>query len=227
MNSQKITCKSRFAGIRLVSLDVGNTLVTSSSPGLATIVARATSSTPEARQLVASLQAGHLTQSDLDDVCSRLGVESIDLDAYTPPVPVELPGVVAALHRLRLAGFRIATLSNVVSVDATPLPESISELVDASYLSCRLGVAKPDPAAFVAMLDAEGLPAADVVHVGDSLYADVLGATSAGLAAIWLTADGYGDLPPRALMVSSLAQAVDELIRGLRHERQRSCTDER
>jgi len=48
-----------------------------------------------------------------------------------------------------------------------------------------LGVAKPDPAIFAWALARLGLPAADVVHVGDSRRADVDGARAAGLRAVW------------------------------------------
>ncbi len=51
--------------------------------------------------------------------------------------------------------------------------------------STVLGVAKPDPAIFAWALARLDVPAADVVHVGDSREADVDGALAAGLRAVW------------------------------------------
>jgi 2-haloacid dehalogenase len=49
---------------------------------------------------------------------------------------------------------------------------------------------KPAPAMFARALEALDLAADDVVHVGDSLTADVAGAHAAGLAAIWVNRKG-------------------------------------
>jgi putative hydrolase of the HAD superfamily len=48
------------------------------------------------------------------------------------------------------------------------------------------GAAKPDPRIFLVACEALGLPPSQVVCVGDSLAADVLGARSAGLTGVWL-----------------------------------------
>ncbi|MCM3783434.1 HAD family hydrolase [Neobacillus mesonae] len=45
---------------------------------------------------------------------------------------------------------------------------------------------KPRPEMFQQALTLSGLQPDEVVHVGDSLKSDILGAQSAGLAAIWL-----------------------------------------
>jgi putative hydrolase of the HAD superfamily len=61
-----------------------------------------------------------------------------------------------------------------------------------------VGVSKPDPAIFALALDALGMPTADrstVVHVGDSLRYDVVGALAAGVRPVHLDPHGYCPAP--------------------------------
>ena len=51
------------------------------------------------------------------------------------------------------------------------------------------GIAKPDPRIFELALDKCGRSAAQVVHVGDSLQSDVMGANGCGIRSVWLNAD--------------------------------------
>lgn len=63
-----------------------------------------------------------------------------------------------------------------------------------------LGAAKPDPQVFAAACRHIGLPPAQVLHVGDDLALDALGARAAGLAAVWLRRDPSPKppIPPHA-----------------------------
>jgi putative hydrolase of the HAD superfamily len=54
----------------------------------------------------------------------------------------------------------------------------------------NIGASKPDVRAFEAVREATGCPLSDVVHVGDSLETDVLGALRAGATAVWLNRNG-------------------------------------
>ncbi len=73
--------------------------------------------------------------------------------------------------------------------------------------SARVGVAKPDPAIFRLALDHLGLPASAVVHVGDSVAADVAGATAAGLTGLHL--DPLDRCPDRShLHLAALAEVL-------------------
>lgn len=76
-------------------------------------------------------------------------------------------------------------------------------------VSGEVGVAKPDAAIFRMALDALGLEAGDVWHVGDSLRHDVAGAQSAGIGAVWLNRRGLsrrGEEPVPDLEISSLEE---------------------
>jgi HAD superfamily hydrolase (TIGR01509 family) len=83
------------------------------------------------------------------------------------------------LERLRAMGVRVVVLSNV-GYDLAPVVErtGIAPLVDGLVMSQALGVVKPDPRIFQAALDRLGLPAAEVLMVGDAWRDD---AAAAGL----------------------------------------------
>lgn len=72
-------------------------------------------------------------------------------------------------------------------VDTTGL----ARLLDAVITSGEAGAAKPDPAIFELAAAAAGVPLAAAWHVGDSLTADIAGASNAGLGAgVWLNRAG-------------------------------------
>jgi len=91
------------------------------------------------------------------------------------------PEVPACLERWRQRGLRLAVVSNFDSrlpglLEALGLARHLETVV----VSSAAGAAKPDPAPFRLALDALGLPAAAVWHVGDSPE-DEVGARAAGL----------------------------------------------
>ncbi|HST16755.1 MAG TPA: HAD family hydrolase [Gaiellaceae bacterium] len=111
----------------------------------------------------------------------------------------------ALLEALRSRGLRLAVVANGWPEPARLTRRRISELgvaerVDAVVLADEVGWRKPDPRIFEAALAALGVDAAEAVHVGDSLDADVRGASAAGLAtvqALWFSADTDGaDVEP-------------------------------
>ena len=78
------------------------------------------------------------------------------------------------LRTLHAAGVQVGVVSDIhvdlrpaFSAHANPDGTTWAELVDVWVLSFELGAAKPDAAVFVAALDRLGLPAADVLMVGD------------------------------------------------------------
>jgi putative hydrolase of the HAD superfamily len=77
-----------------------------------------------------------------------------------------------------------------------------------------IGVGKPDRAIFRHALDGLGMEASSVLHVGDSLEADVLGAHNTGLTAVWLNRrgaqrEGHHPVPHYEI------QSLSELLRLL------------
>ncbi|HEY6795942.1 MAG TPA: HAD family hydrolase [Kineosporiaceae bacterium] len=101
---------------------------------------------------------------------------------------------VQGFHRIIASGMPVAVVSNnngtaeeqlrhfgICQVGPGPLP-SVTIVVDSE----RVGVAKPDPAIFRPALEALGTTAARTLYVGDTVHADVHGATAAGMPAVQL-----------------------------------------
>ena len=87
----------------------------------------------------------------------------------------------------------------------------------ASVSAHRVGVAKPDPRIFALAAQAAGVPAENVLHVGDDALLDARGAMDAGMHAVWLNRAGvdwtHGGASPSAT-VASLAQLCQGLAEG-------------
>src|SRR5216684_317722 len=58
-------------------------------------------------------------------------------------------------------------------------------------ISGEVGIAKPDASAFGLAIDKLTVEPENVLHVGDSLTTDVVGAQAAGLTAVWLNRSGF------------------------------------
>lgn len=109
------------------------------------------------------------------------------------------PDVIGTLGALRQAGYRLGVISNW----GWNLPDLCREWGLDTYFdfvlpSSRVGCAKPNPRIFRQALHLAGVEAGAALHVGDSLYADVGGARSAGMDALFLnrTAEpAPGDTP--------------------------------
>ena len=101
--------------------------------------------------------------------------------------------VVPTLQRLRAAGFKLAIVSNW-DTPLDPLTErlGIAEYFDAIVAShdVRVRSEKPDPHIFNYALTAIGVSAEEVVHVGDTYAADIIGAKDVGIRPILLDRDG-------------------------------------
>lgn len=74
-----------------------------------------------------------------------------------------------------------------------------------------VGVAKPEPAMFLAGCEALQVPAEKVAYVGDSLEADAQAAAAAGLRGIWLDRFGASTVPEDVERITSLAELPDLL----------------
>lgn len=93
----------------------------------------------------------------------------------------------------------------------------IDALPERIFVSSDFGAGKPSPAFFGHVLHTLGVLASACVFVGDSVTNDMIGASTCGIAAIWVNRDGRSD--PRAAVarheVATLRDVDVGLIRRL------------
>ncbi|MGL4818478.1 MAG: HAD family hydrolase [Bacilli bacterium] len=74
------------------------------------------------------------------------------------------------------------------------------------FISEALGIEKPDPRIFYQAVASFGVTPGESVYVGDSWEKDVLGATGAGLDAVWVNGDGV--CAPDAMLCAMVVPSV-------------------
>ena len=122
------------------------------------------------------------------------------------------------LRTLKERGYRLGLISNAgddADVQTLIDQSSLRGYFDTILTSAAMGIRKPNPRIFQAILDNWGLPAPRVVMVGDNLGADILGARNAGIYSVWITrrADtpanrSHEDTIQPDAMVSSLSELL-------------------
>jgi HAD superfamily hydrolase (TIGR01662 family) len=110
------------------------------------------------------------------------------------PELVAMPNIEAALDALK-PQYTLVVASNA----NVSLPDDIRRATARVGLdhyfaqfhtSAAMGVSKPDPAFFAAILAAAGCAPAEAVMIGDTFGTDILGAKRAGLHAVWYNVRG-------------------------------------
>ncbi len=74
---------------------------------------------------------------------------------------------------------------------------NIASYFDTIVISEDVGVTKPDPKIFAIALERIGAKPYETVFVGDNWTNDIVGATAAGMTAVWLNRDGQTPVPAR------------------------------
>lgn len=122
--------------------------------------------------------------------------------------------VLPALTELRALGLRIVLLSNVMGAAAPPAGTAppLDCAVDATYYSCDIGYAKPDPRAFHEVARRVGVAAHQILHVGDTQDTDVRGAVAAGWQGLLIDRSADRDGPT---WIRSLRSLPDRLRDGI------------
>ncbi len=103
--------------------------------------------------------------------------------------------VVPAITRLKRSGLKLGVISNWDSRLMTLLEGiGLASHFDTVVSSADVGLHKPDPRIFELACDRVGVEPADAAHVGDHHYADVLGASAAGMVPVLIERhDGPGN----------------------------------
>ncbi|MFK0179623.1 HAD family hydrolase [Streptomyces xanthochromogenes] len=105
--------------------------------------------------------------------------------AEDPPLYPDVPDMLAAL---RARGFALYAMTNMLGSSVPERdPDVFRELLDGVFYSARTGAIKPEREAFAAVEDTVGLRPQELLHVGNSLNADIRGAAAAGWHTAWVT----------------------------------------
>jgi FMN hydrolase / 5-amino-6-(5-phospho-D-ribitylamino)uracil phosphatase len=115
--------------------------------------------------------------------------------------------VMPSLSRLR-ARYRLFALSNG---NADLKRCGIGDFFDGHVTAIAAGAAKPDARIFAQLERMAGVSAAEILHVGDDPLADVVGATRAGMQAVWLNRDARpwpAQFSQPARTISTLAEIM-------------------
>ncbi|HEY7587505.1 MAG TPA: HAD family hydrolase [Thermoplasmata archaeon] len=109
------------------------------------------------------------------------------LETSLPVLYPHFPQTVSRLHEL---GYRIGIVSNTGRTWGRYLRPIQDELGIGKYFDVRVfsdevGTRKPDSRIFLRAMEGLRLKPAEVVHVGDDVDADIAGAKSLGMRAVW------------------------------------------
>lgn len=144
--------------------------------------------------LVAAIEGA--AESELDRAVEFLWEDQPRQNLWRRP----LPEMLDLVRELASLGVPYAILSNSEGklrelVDEMGFGDLFPVLAD----SGRLGFEKPDKRIFDWVSRELGVPHDEILHIGDSLGADVMGALDAGYAAIWFRPEEFGmSAPDRA-----------------------------
>jgi HAD superfamily hydrolase (TIGR01662 family) len=99
------------------------------------------------------------------------------------------PDAISTLATLRHIGYHLGCVSNTnddVLVQRMLDQSGLRSWLSPIYTSAGVGLRKPHPAILQMVLDDWGLASDEVIMVGDTLNADVLGAHNAGMRGVWV-----------------------------------------
>jgi HAD superfamily hydrolase (TIGR01549 family) len=119
-------------------------------------------------------------------------------------------GVEQAMSRLAARYPLVAVSNGNADVFRTP----VGAYFQASVSARDCGVAKPDPRIFEAAAQRLALPPHAVLHVGDDVLADAVGARGVGMQAVWVNthARDWSHDSAQPLTVSQVTQLCDYLL---------------
>lgn len=138
----------------------------------------------------------------LDDAHGLIAVEY-------PPLLIE-KDILSTLASLRDQAYHLAVVSNTGNLDGKHMRLVLDVLGVARYLdhalfSNEVGVAKPDRAIFDRLASDSNVDPSRILHVGDDLSADYLGARNAGMSSLLYSAEDRG----RVERISSIRELLN------------------
>ena len=138
-----------------------------------------------------------------------------DFLTYFPHICVPFPKAHQTLTTLRQQGIKMGLVTNGVVDSQQPKIDGlgIARYFDIMLLSEAEGVAKPDAEIFRRATDNLGVSPEQTVMIGDNPEADIRGAKSYGMKAIWKR-DAYWEAPE---IVDAIVDNLDELPSTIRN----------
>ena len=141
---------------------------------------------PDFRAIVGNVAAGHgldLTPEQASELWHRWNLEGGFFGRRL------FDDAIDTLEALRRRGYRVGCVTNRVfggpPFHAEVEEHGLTDLFDVLSVSCAVGYMKPHPRLFEHALEIIDVAASEAVMVGDSLKADVQGAQSLGMTAVW------------------------------------------
>jgi 2-haloalkanoic acid dehalogenase type II len=142
----------------------------------------------------------YTTARILRDMLRNLGHKEVPIEMLTPALEKLYavsqahwkpePDAEQTLNKLKQAGLRLAVISNAgddADVQTLVSNSGLRPYLDFALSSAACGIRKPNPRIFEIALERWPFPREEVIMVGDTLGADILGARNAGIASVWLT----------------------------------------
>lgn len=144
-----------------------------------------------------------------------------DYQAVYPSFVTLSAGVKETLLDLRERGL----VTGIITNGSTALQSgkiaatSLAPLLDIVLISEAEGIAKPDPAIFERALERLGISPAEAIFVGDNPLVDVVGASAAGLVAVWYhsSTEWPDNVPPPRYSITRMEE-LSALIARLNAE---------
>ena len=159
------------------------------------------------------------------DLGARIGADDralieADWDLTRREALLEPPAdALSTLTALRDRNIRLGLLSNTHALELRSWNRSpLSHMFDVTAFSHEIGVCKPDPAAYLHVLDRLGVPAASAAYVGDGGSNELAGAKEVGFGLVVLAEQAPALLAPATLpqlraqadaVISILSQILD------------------
>ncbi len=124
------------------------------------------------------------------------------------------PGAMETLQRLRKMGKGMALITNGASRSQRPKIDrfGLERFFDCIIIEDEFGVGKPDPRVYRHAMEQLAVQPSEAIMVGDNLHADIAGAQSLGIYAVWVDWKG-GGLPENSPTTpDSTVRAILELL---------------
>lgn len=203
--------------VKVVSFDIGNTLLRLGGEGFCVDFAQRTGMTKE--QLRPLFYKYFLTKSyslseAVFDLCRVIGFDRPQalVDEFRPTPVALFEDTIPTLDQLRNDGIAMVAISNCTPWEAGGLePFGLERFLQEVFYSYAIGAAKPDPAMFHHVQRTLGERPENIVHVGDSRVADIDGATTVGWRAVLLDRAGTSSKEPRVSPGVPVIRSLREL----------------